>query len=61
IQWLYFHGLGGSATMEYSTLVYTKYHFLINLYHTHIPISTISLAHMYTNSVLTAKKEVSTN
>mgnify|MGYP004534806321 CR=1 FL=1 len=38
------------------TLVYMQYHFLLHLYHEHIPITTISLAHMYTNSILNAKK-----
>ena len=38
------------------TLVYIKYHFLIYLYHVCIPISIISLAHMYTNLILVAKK-----
>ena len=38
------------------TLVYMQYHFLIHLYHVYTPISIISLAHMYTNSMLSAKK-----
>ena len=36
IQWLYFHGLGGSATMEYS---HTKYYSVLPLANPVLPLA----------------------